>query len=251
MPAAPATTCVPADSFAATHWSVILAAADSQVNSADSSAALAALCQIYWPPLYTFVRARGHSVHDAQDLTQGFFAFLIEHKIYKRAKRTRGKFRSFLLASFKNFLSDARDREQTLKRGGGHAFVTLDDGRAEAAESLFKTHHAAGERLFDRAWAETLIEIALERTAGAYKAEGKENLFENLKAFLTVGAAPLPSYADLAIRLSIAESTLRSHVARLRGRYRDMLRAEVRRTVATDAEVDTELRELLRVLTDR
>lgn len=242
------------DAFSATQWSVILAAGESQADPENSRAALAALCQTYWPPLYTYARARGHSVPDAQDLTQDFFAYLLEHKIYKRADREKGKFRSFLLASFKNFLSDAGDRERAQKRGGGGDFVTFDESRAAAAESLFHSHHPAGEsgfaqdRLFERTWAETLVGTALARVAAAYKGEAKETLFEQLKNFLTVGAAPLPSYSDLATRLGLAESTLRSQVARLRARYREILRAEVRRTVSTEAEVDGELRELLRVL---
>jgi RNA polymerase sigma-70 factor (ECF subfamily) len=241
--------------FAATQWTVVLAAAETQAAPESACAALAQLCETYWPPLYTFARARGCSVHDAQDLTQGFFAYLIERKIYKRADRQKGTFRSFLLASFKNFLADARDRAQTWKRGGGHDFVPLDEERVHAAESLFQTHDSSGEnateadRLYERTWAETLVATTLGRVAAAYKAEAKESLFEELKTFLSVGAATLPSYAELAARLGIAESTLRSHVTRLRARYREVLRAEVRKTVNTEAEVDTELRELLRVLT--
>lgn len=243
-----------ADPFSATQWSVILAAGESQADPESSRAALATLCEIYWPPLYTFARARGYSTHDAQDLTQGFFAYLIEHKIYKRVDPQKGKFRSFLLASFKNFLADARDRENAQKRGGGREFVPLDETRASAAEALFQTHHSLGpnapteDRLFERTWAETLVGTTLDRVAAAYKNEGKEGVFHELQTFLTVGAAPLPSYADLAVRLGVAESTLRSQVTRLRARYRDLLRAEVRRTVNTEAEVDRELRELLRVL---
>lgn len=244
-----------AEPFAPTQWSVILAAGESQTDPDASRAALAQLCETYWPPLYAYLRARGHSKHDAQDLTQGFFAYLIERKIYTRADREKGKFRSFLLASLKNFLSDARDREQTLKRGGGHQFVSLHEGQAEAAESLLKDHSspsqsALGEdRLFERSWAETLVATTLARVAAVYQTEGKENVFKELRTFLTIGAAPLPTYAELAVRLGMAESTLRSHVTRLRARYREVLRAEVRRTVATEAEVDGELRQLLRVLT--
>ncbi|PYI92224.1 MAG: RNA polymerase subunit sigma-24 [Verrucomicrobia bacterium] len=242
------------DPFAATHWSVIVAAGKTQADPESARAALAQLCQTYWPPLYTYVRGRGYSVHDAQDLTQGFFAYLIEHKIHLRADRQMGKFRSFLLASLKHFLSHAREREQTLKRGGGREFIPFDEARAEEAESLFQTHSSSGssalpeERLFERTWAETLVETALGRLAAAYKAEGKENLFESFQTFVAVGADPLPTYSELATRLAVAESTIRSHVTRLRGRYREMLRAEVRRTVDTESEVDEELRELLRVL---
>ena len=244
----------PTDDFAATQWSVILAAGESQEDPESSRAALAALCQKYWPPLYSFVRGRGYSMHDAQDLTQGFFAYLLEHKIYKRAEREKGKFRSFLLASFKNFLRDARDRREALKRGGGREFLPLEEGQASSAESLFQTHYSLGtdiaseDRVFERTWAETLVTTALERLAASYNADGKERLFAELRSFVTAGVAPLPSYTDLALRLRIAESTLRSHVTRLRARYREILRAEVRRTVNSEAEVDDELRELLRVL---
>jgi RNA polymerase sigma-70 factor (ECF subfamily) len=179
---------------------------------------------------------------------------LIERKIYTRTDPRKGRFRSFLLASLKNFMADMRDREQTLKRGGSHEFVPLHDDQADAAESMFHTHStsakgAVGEdRLFERSWAETLVATVLDHVAEAYRAEGKENVFNQFQTFLTIGAAPPPSYVELAVRLGITESTLRSHVTRLRARYREMLRAEVRRTVNTDAEVDEELRELLRVL---
>ena len=232
---------------------MILAAGRSQASPEAARAALAQLCQIYWAPLYTFVRSRGHAMHDAQDLTQSFFAYLIEHKIYARADRQKGKFRTFLLASLKNFLGHAYDREQTLKRGGSLDFLPLDDARAEAAESLFQTHFvsaepAGEERVFERSWAEALVGAGLERLAAGQKAEGKEKLFGKLRIFLAGSADPLPTYDDLAVRLSLPASTLRSQVSRLRARYREFLRAEVRRTVDTDAEVDGELHELFRVL---
>ena len=233
---------------------MIVAAGESQAAPEIARTALAQLCQTYWAPLYSFVRSRGYSVHDAQDLTQSFFAFLIEKKIYARADRRKGKFRSFLLASLKNFLADAYDREQTLKRGGQREFLPLREEQAEEAESLFQTqtgfgHEIPEDRVFERAWAETLVTGSLERLRTFYKTEGKETLFTELRTFLTGSADPLPAYSDLANRLGTQESTLRSHVTRLRARYRDALRAEVRRTVETEAEVDGELRELLRVLT--
>jgi RNA polymerase sigma factor (sigma-70 family) len=243
------------DPFAPTHWSVILAAGRSEADPEIAQAALAQLCQTYWAPLYTFVRSRGHAVHDAQDLTQSFFVYLIEKKIYARADRQKGKFRSFLLASLKNFLADAYDREQTLKRGGAHDFLPLKEEQVEEAESLFQTHFTSGsdatgeDRVFERSWAQMLVAAGLERVSADYEAEGKEKLFLELKIFLTGAAEPLPRYADLAERLGTIESTLRSQITRLRARYREALRAEVRRTVETEAEIDGELRELLRVLT--
>jgi len=239
------------DTFASTHWSVVLAAGESQADPEIAQAALAELCQTYWAPLYSFVRTRGYTVHDAQDLTQSFFAYLIEHKIYARADRQKGRFRSFLLASLKNFLADAFDRERTLKRGSGQNFLPLHEEQAKEAESLFQTHSSASseDRIFDRSWADALIAAGLERLSADYEGESKENLFSELRIFLTSGADPPPTYAELAVRLGTAESTLRSHVTRLRARYREALRAEVRRTVDTEAQVDEELRELLRVLT--
>jgi len=243
------------DHFAPTHWSVVVAAAESgRVDPEIARAALAQLCQTYWAPLYSFVRRRGYSVHDAQDLTQSFFVYLIEKKIYARADRQKGRFRSFLLASLKNFLADAYDRKHTLKRGGQHEFLSLPEQQAEEAESLFQTQSSPNmviseDRVFERTWAETLVTGGLERLSAFYKAEGKEKLFEELRVFLTGSAEPLPAYPDLAVRLGTQESTLRSHITRLRARYREALRAEVRHTVETEAEVDGELRELLRVLT--
>ena len=229
----------------------MLAAGRSQAEPELARAALSELCQTYWAPLYNFVRSRGYTVDDAQDLTQSFFAYLIERKIYSRVDRQKGKFRSFLLASLKNFLADASDRQRTLKRGGGQDFLPLHEQQVENAESIFQTHSSTSneDQLFDRSWAEALIAAGLERLSADYKSEAKEKLFNELRIFLTSGAEPLPSYAELATRLGMTESTLRSNVTRLRARYRQALRAEVRRTVDTEAEVDEELHELLRVLT--
>lgn len=241
------------DPFAATQWSVILAAGESQIDPGLARLALAQLCQTYWAPLYAFVRSRGYAMHDAQDLTQGFFAHLIEHKIYAGTDQQKGKFRSFLLASLKNFLGHAYEREQTQKRGGAYDFVPLDEARAEAAESLFQTHFAAetpGDAAFDRSWAEAVIAAGIGRLAAEQKAEGKEQLFAQLRMFLSGSADPLPSYDELATVLNLTAASLRSQVSRLRSRFREFLRAEIRRTVATDAEVDGELRELFRVLTE-
>jgi len=229
----------------------VLAAGRSQAEPELARAALAELCQTYWAPLYNFVRSRGYTVDDAQDLTQSFFAYLIERKIYARVDRQKGKFRSFLLASLKNFLADASDRERTLKRGGRQVLLPLQEQQVENAESIFQTHSSTSgeDQLFDRSWAEALIAAGLERLSADYKSEAKEKLFNELRIFLTSGAEPLPSYAELATRLGMTESTLRTNVTRLRARYRRVLRAEVRRTVDTEAEVDEELHELLRVLT--
>lgn len=239
------------DFFPSTDWSAVLAAGDSQVEAETAQAALAELCQAYWAPLYGFVRSRGYNGHDAEDLTQSFFAYVIEHKTYARVDREKGRFRSFLLASLKNFLADASDRERTLKRGGGQDFLPLHEGQIGEAESLFQTHSATSseDQLFDRSWAEALLATGLERLSTEYKTESEKTLFCELRGFLAGGAAPPPTYGELGRRLGIAESTLRSQVTRLRARYRELLRAEVRRTVETEAQVDDELRDLLHVLT--
>ena len=240
------------DVFPSTHWSVVFAAGRSEAEPQMAGAALAELCQGYWAPLYGFVRSRGHTVHDAQDLTQSFFAYVLEHKVYARANRQKGRFRSFLLASRKNFLADAADRERTLKRGGAQIFLPLHEEQAQEAESLFQTHSGISneDRLFDRTWAEALVATALERLSADYRREAKAQLFEELRIFIAGGAEPPPTYAELADRLRITESTLRSHVTRLRARYREALRTEVRRTVDSEKQVDQELQELLQVLTE-
>ena len=244
--------CRQSDLFPSTHWSVVLAAGRSQAEPQLAHAALAELCQTYWAPLYSFVRSRGYTVHDAQDLTQSFFAYLLQHKIYARVDRRKGKFRSFLLASVKNFLAHEADRARTLKRGGGQDFLPLHEEQAKEAESLFQAHSTASseDRLFDRSWAEAVLAAGLERLSADYKGESKEKLFNELRIFVAGGADRPPTYAELTDRLGIAESTLRSHVTRLRARYLEALRAEVRRTVHTETQVDEELRELIHVLTE-
>jgi DNA-directed RNA polymerase specialized sigma24 family protein len=191
--------CRQSDLFRSTHWSVVLAAGRSQAEPEVAQAALAELCQAYWTPLYNFVRSRGYSVHDAQDLTQSFFAYLIEYKIYKRVDRQKGRFRSFLLASLKNFLADVSDRERTLKRGGGQKFLPLREEQIKDAESLFQTHSAGSseEHIFDRSWAEALVATGLERLSADYKGGSKGKLFNELRIFLAGAAEPLPSYAEV------------------------------------------------------
>ena len=244
--------CRQSDFFPSTQWSVVLASGRSEAEPEVAQAALAELCQTYWAPLYSFVRSRGYTVHDAQDLTQSFFAYLIEHEIYARVDRQKGRFRSFLLASLKNFLAHASDRERTLKRGGGQNFLPLHEAQIENAESLFQTHSwtSSEDRVFERSWAAALVTAGLERLTADYKGESKERLFKELRAFLGGGAGPPPPYAELAVRLGMSESTLRTHVTRLRARYREVLHAEVRRTVETEAQAQEELHVLLRVLTE-
>ena len=240
--------------FDATHWSVVLAAAKESRDPASALAALTELCQTYWAPLYGLIRGRGVPLHDAEDLTQGFFAHFIESRLYARADQQKGPFRALLLASLRNFLADAHDREQALKRGGEYRFLSLDEQQAATAENLFQTSHGSAfasteDQQFERQWAQALINAALDRLAQEYRLDGKGALFGELEVFVKGGGQLPPSYETLAARLSMPPVTVRSHVARLRVRYREVLRSEVRRTVGSPEAVDGELRELLRVLT--
>jgi RNA polymerase sigma factor (sigma-70 family) len=241
--------------FPTTHWSMI-AAGGPNWETADGSAqdALTELCRDYWPPLYAFVRRRGYNAHDAQDLTQGFFAYLIESKAHTRADREQGKFRTFLLVVLKRFLSAAHAHEHRIKRGGNQEFVFLDQDLA-AVEALCANETGGSgpaneERLFEWHWAEALVRRAMKTLRGEYTIGAKTRIFAELQPFLT-GGARLPSQDETARRLNVPVETLRSHLSRLRARYREILRAEIARTVSSDADVDDELRYLCQVLIAR
>lgn len=220
-------------------------AGDSKASSQDALSALSQLCQIYWRPVYFFLRRQGIAQYDAEDLTQGFFADLIQNRAYARADQTKGRFRSFLLGTLKHFLADARDRDHAQKRGGGRVSVELD----EAAISEVETHAArcrswSADGVFEREWAASLLRQAVERLAQEYMLAGKAALFEALKVHLGAGTSAAVPYEEMARRLGRAPATLRSDVARLRARYRAILREEVRGTVVDPREVDEELRYL-------
>lgn len=243
--------------FAPTHWTVVfLSAKNGSADDTGSDDALAALCRVYWPPLYTFVRRRGYGPADAQDLTQDFFIHLLETEALAKVDPTRGRFRTFLLAALKNFLASAHERSQALKRGGGQEFLPLDGVMAEAEAAAHldeeKSRGAPGEedRVFEQRWAAALVNRALEKLRANMAAEGKERLYEELQVFVT-GAGPLPDQAATAARLGLPFATLRTHIRRLRERYREVLRMEVGRTVATPAEVDDELRHLCEVVASK
>jgi DNA-directed RNA polymerase specialized sigma24 family protein len=235
--------------FASTRWSMVLEAGDSAANSGQSLSALSELCQIYWRPLYLFLRREGYGPHDAQDLTQGFFTDLIETRAYARADKTRGRFRSFLLGTLKHFVADARDRERAQKRGGGIVPEALNDKAiAEAEARLERGTGSNSVQLFDREWATSLLRRALDRLAQECALAGKGDLFGFLKVYLSVIEDEAVPYEEMAQRLYRPATTLRSDVARWRARYRAILRDEVRGTVTEDSDVDEELRHLCRVL---
>src|SRR5262249_51509751 len=227
--------------FATTHWSVVLAAAHQP--SPEAERALAALSSIYWYPLYAFARRRLGTIEDAQDLTQEFFARLLEKNSLRFADRQRGRFRSFLLASFKNFLAQQRDRAKAQKRGGGKSIVPLDFNSADRRYELEPADFSTPEASYERRWALQLLEHVFARLRNEYKSKGKGELFESLKPILTGSDASL-SYARLATLMAIPEGAIKVAAHRLRERYGELLRETLAETVAGPDEIDDELRQL-------
>ena len=222
-------------------------AAQSQAPGGES--ALAQLCRTYWYPLYMFARRRGHSPDDAQDLTQGFFLHLLEQRSLAGVDRLKGKFRSFLLASFQNHLSDPFDRAHRLKREGGKEFVELDAEEAEDRYRLEPVECLTAEKMFDARWAMTLLAEALNRLRQEYATEGKTSTFEALRVFLDpVNSRAVPSYEEIAARLGVSTGAIKTLIHRLRKRYTALLREEDGRTVCDQAELDEEIHALCEAL---
>ncbi len=213
----------------------------------DADAALAALCQRYWFPLYAYVRRHVASAHDAQDLTQEFFARLLEKHYLAMADPQRGRFRCFLLASLKHFLANEWNRNRAQKRGGGVRRLSLDLDCGESRLGFEPAHNLTPERLFERQWVLTLLDVVMRRLQGEYESSGKANQFERLKSALTGDRQRLP-YAAMAAELAMTEEAARQAASRLRKRYRELLREEVSQTLAEPAEVDDEIRSLFAVL---
>jgi RNA polymerase sigma factor (sigma-70 family) len=234
-------------SFRTTDWSAL---ADCALADEQGGEALAQLCRDYWPPLYSFVRRRGYSQSDAQDLVQGFFAAFLRNKAYAEADRRKGKFRAFLLASLKHYLANAWDKERALKRGGDRVFVLLEE-EMQAVESLYGHDSATPildeEQHYEQCWAAALVSCALTRLGAEFGDGPKEYVFGELKPFLC-GGAGLPSQDEVARRLDMPINTLRSHLSRLRVRYGELLRAEVARTIGRGDDLDEELRHLRKIL---
>jgi len=230
------------ETLAATRWTLVLAAARTE-SPEPAMRALTELCQTYWPPLFAYIRRQGSDIHQAEDLTQAFFARLLEKNYLADADPGKGRFRSFLLASLKHFLANERDRERAQKRGGGHAPIALDGLSDEARNRLEPADHETPDKAYDRQWALTVLEHALKRLRTEYAATGREKLFDTLKPFLT-GDAPAHSHAETGAECGLSEGAVKVAVHRLRRRYRELLREEVAQTVATPYEVDGEIREL-------
>jgi RNA polymerase sigma factor (sigma-70 family) len=231
--------------FASTHWSLVAAA--GQRESPASAAALASLCRLYWYPLYAYARRRLPTAEDAQDLTQDFFAQLLEKEYLRQVDRQRGSFRAFLLTAFKHFLAKERERANAQKRGGGRAHLPLDFQVGERRYQLEPTHAADAEALYERRWALTLLEQTLAKLRDELTRAGKGRLFEALKGTLTGADAPRP-YAELADELGLSAEAIKVTVHRLRRRYGELLRTEIAQTVSAPAEIEEELHNLFAAL---
>lgn len=233
----------PAPVFATTRWTVVLQAGRNE--SPEAGSALAELCRVYWYPLYAYVRRLGHDVHNAQDLTQGFFERLLQKNYLELADPRRGKFRWFLLTAFKCFLANEWDRSRTLKRGGGREIIPLDALTAEQRYALEPADTLTADQLYDRRWALDLLARVREQLRAEYV--GKAGRFEEIERYLPGGEAP-PGYADTAAKLALSEEAVRQDVHRLRKRYGELLRAEIASTVAQPDEVDEEIGYLIDII---
>ncbi|HEX8826147.1 MAG TPA: hypothetical protein VF794_39950 [Archangium sp.] len=231
--------------FSTTRWSLIFTA--SQGATPEAHEALSSLCGLYWYPLYAFTRRQGHSPEDAQDLVQGFFTLLLEKNHLAAVDRQRGRFRSWLLASLKHFLANEWEREQAQKRGGGQTRIFIDRQTAEGLYSTDFSHDLTPEKLYERHWALTLLEHVLATLANECALLGKQALFEKLRGTLT-GDAEHVSYTQVAEELGMSLGAVKVAAHRLRGQYRELLRAKISQTVEHPEEVDDEIRQLLSAL---
>lgn len=231
--------------FATTNWNLVLKA--TRESAASSEEALADLCELYWYPLYAFVRRQGYGSADAQDLTQGFFARLLEKRDLAAVDQAKGRFRSFLLASLKNYLINEWDRARAAKRGGGKSKISLDFAAAESRYALEPSHQLTAEAIFDREWGLTLLDQVRGRLRDEFTAAGREAHYVVLQPYLT-GADDSPSHREVGERLEMSPGAVKVAVHRLRRRFRELLRLEISNTVADEESVDDEIGELFAAL---
>ena len=230
------------DVFATTCWTVVVAAGGPGSPSAD--VALEELCRTYWYPLYAYVRHQGHSPEDAEDLTQAFFSRFLSKNYLADLDSNRGRFRAFLLASLKHFLANEWDRSRRQKRGGGAPVLSLDYQGADTRYQIDPPDNSSPDRLYDRAWATTLLERVIARLREENLADDKAGQFEHLKSYLMVGTGDIP-YAAAAAALGTTEGAVRVAVHRLRRRYRELLQQEIIQTLADPAQAEEEMRSLM------
>ncbi|OAI57223.1 RNA polymerase subunit sigma-24 [Verrucomicrobiaceae bacterium SCGC AG-212-N21] len=231
--------------FLTTHWSVVLAARSERTT--EASRALESLCRAYWQPLYVYARRRGHAPQDAEDLTQGFFAKLLEKDWLAAVEQERGRFRQFLLMAFKRFLANEHDHAQRLKRGGGAHAVPLDTVLGEKLYREETSPAASADAVYDKHWALSLLDATLSRLRSEFEASGRAREFEILKPQLTAPRGDT-AYADLARELQTTEGAARVAVHRLRKRFREVFREQIAHTVGSADELDSEVRHLISAL---
>jgi RNA polymerase sigma factor (sigma-70 family) len=226
--------------FATTQWSMVLKAGQG------AEEALVKLCQKYWPPLYAFIRRRGHTIHEAQDLTQTFFVHLLENRIFEAVAPSKGRFRSFLLVSLKHFLDNEWHKSRTIKRGGRQVFISWDELRPADRDLLSPSDQMTPERLFNRRWVLMLLDRVISRLRVECVAARKGELFEALKDYLT-GDGP-KSYQQLATELDMTEGAVKVTIHRLRRRLAELIREQIGQTVEKPEEINDEIRELFAAL---
>lgn len=231
--------------FATTHWSVVLAA--GQASSPNAQEALEKLCGTYWFPLYAYVRRKGHSPEDAQDLTQAFFAMFLKKNSLSQARRERGRFRSFLLISLQHFLAHEWEKARAAKRGGASRPLPWDQTSAESSYQLEAASELTPDKVFEKRWALALFQQALTRLHEEFTVSGKDELFEQLKGFLTEDSSDR-GYAGVASRLSMSPSAVAVAVHRLRKRYGELVREELAHTVTSPDEIEDEMRHLISLM---
>ena len=228
------------DQFHTTQWSVVVAAGQNQ------SDALETLCQSYWFPVYAFVRRRIQDEHQAQDLTQGFFTQFLARSTIGAADRDRGKFRAFLLTACKRFLANEHEREGAQKRGGGIRHFSIDFGDADGRYAASAIDDCSADDLFERQWAMSLMQSALQKLRSDYSDRKREDLFEALKQRIVDDGDE--KYVEIASRLQLSEAVIKAEVHRLRSRYRELIRSEIAQTVASEEDVEAEIRTLFAAL---
>jgi RNA polymerase sigma factor (sigma-70 family) len=231
----------PREYFATTRWTVVIAA--GRRSTPDAEQALEELCRTYWYPLYAYVRRHGHTREDAEDLTQEFFARLLEKNYLEGLDSQKGKFRAFLLAALKHFLANEWDRATRKKRGGTTKMLSLDWQHADTRYQIEPSDELSPDKLYDRMWAVALLERVIQRLREESIAEGKGKLFEELRPFLMIGKSAIP-YAQAAAALGLTEGAVRVAVHRLRQRYRALLREEISQTLSDPAQVEDEMQAL-------
>jgi RNA polymerase sigma factor (sigma-70 family) len=230
--------------FTTTHWSVVL---EAQGESPAAHEALEKLCQTYWRPIYAFLRRQGVSPEEAEDITQGFFAQLLERRKFSAVRKEKGRLRSYLLGALKYFLADEHRRAMAIKRGEGQRLIPLEDLRTDERIDVEPADSMTAEMIYERRWALTVLEQVLDRLKNEYRTAGNAALFDSLKQLLPDEPGS-PSQAEIAAQLGMTENALRQAFYRFRQRYQSILREEIANTVATPADIEDELRHLIAVL---